>query len=196
MRHILVLMIGVFLVVASACSVVTVTEPMGEKPVQLQPKEWEGLWRLYLCPVFDDNDEEEAFLLIEVADSENGVLKVQNIGRKPESAQVYLKESNGWMFGSFKDPDHAEKGFDWGRFKKNGDRIVIWGPNYDQFSNLVNKGLFPGHFHAAEGWLDSKYLILPGLQPEHVKLVTSESKGELFLWEYPSFMIRISNDID
>jgi hypothetical protein len=188
--------IFIFILAASACSVVTVMEPIGENPVQLQPKEWEGLWKLYLCPIFDDDEEEETFFLIEVADGENGVLKVQNIGRKPESVQVYLRESNDWMFGSFKDPDHADKGFDWGRFKKNGDRVVIWGPDYDHFSDLVNEELLPGHPYAGEQQRYDKFLILSDLKPEHMKLITSDSNGDLFNWEYPSFMVRVSDDID
>lgn len=191
MKYFLFLAIaGVFLVAASACSVVTVTESIGEAPIQLQPREWEGLWKLY------PSDEKVAFFLIEVADSENGVLQVQNISREPESVQVYLRESNGWMFGSFKDPDHADKAFIWGRFIKDGDRIFIWVPDYDRFSDLVNEGALPGHTYAGEQQDYDQFLILSSLKPEHLKLITSDSKGELFHWEYPSFMVRVSDDID
>lgn len=81
-------------------------------------------------------------------------------------------------------------------FKKNGDRIVIWVPDYDQFSDLVNEGSLPRHPYAGEQQDYDNFLILSGLKPEHLKLITSDSKGNLFLWEYPSFMVRLSEDID
>jgi hypothetical protein len=194
MKHFPLLIVSVFLLAASACSYVTVTEPIGEEPVQLQPKEWEGVWKLYFYSLFNE-DEEEAFFVMEVSDSENGVLKVQNIGREPESAQVYLRESNGWMFGSYRNPGEAEdKGMCWGRFEKHGDRIFIWVPDYDRFSGLMNDGLLPGH--PAEDMDGDKILILSNLKPEHLELVTSESKGVLFHWDHPIFMERISDDID
>jgi hypothetical protein len=196
MQRILLLIVSVSLLAASACSYVTVTEPIGEEPVQIQPKEWEGLWKIYMYS-FDD-DEEEVFLVIEVSDSEKGVLKVQGIGRESESVQVYLRKSNGWMFGSY-NPDNAnDVGMCWGRFEKKGDRIFIWVPDYDRFSGLVKDGLLPGHPYAvkSDGEFNDKYLILSGLKPEHMKLITSESKGVLFHWDEPLFMVRMSDDID
>ena len=195
MKHYLFLIVSAFLLSASACSVVTVTEPIGEEPVQLKPEQWEGLWKLYYYSF--DNDEEEAFVVIEVSDSEKGVLKVTHIGRKPESFQVYLRESNGWMFGSYRDPEKPDdKDMFWGRFKKNGDRIVIWIPNYDRFSDLVKNGLLPGHPNTGEQPDNDNYLVLSGVRPEQMDLITSGSKGVLFEWEFPFFMVRVSDHID
>jgi hypothetical protein len=196
MRHFLLLIVSIFLLAASACSYVTVTEPIGEKPVQIQPKEWEGLWKLYSYSF--DNDEEEYFLVIEVSDSEKGVLKVRGISREPESVQVYLRESNGWMFGSY-NPDNArDVGMCWGRFEKKGNRIFFWVPDYDRLLGLVKDGLLPGHPYAegSDDKFDDKFLILSDLKPEHMELITSESKGVLFHWDEPFFMLRLSDDID
>jgi hypothetical protein len=196
MRHFLLLIVCIVFIAASACSVVTVTEPIGEEPVLLQPKDWEGLWKIYLYSFFDE-EEKEGYALIEVSDSEKGVIKIQGIGREPESVHVYLRESNGWMFGSYRDPELTDdKGFCWGRFKKDGDHIYFWVPDYDRFTNLVNDGLLPGHPYDGEQRDYSKYLILSGLKPEHMDLITSDSKGVLFYWDQPFFMVRISNDID
>jgi hypothetical protein len=189
MKHFMLSIVGAFLVIASACSVVTVTEPIGEEPVRLQADEWEGLWKLYSYGPADESDED--FLVIEVSDSEKGVLKVQGIGRESkDTIQVYLRESNGWMFGSYRDPDEGDKGMVWGRFEKKGDHIFIWIPEHDKFSDLVKDGLLPGHPYAKD------LLILSGLKPEHLKLITSGSQGMLFHWELPSFMVRVSDDID
>jgi hypothetical protein len=196
MKQFLLLIAIVFLLAATGCSCVTVTEPIGEEPVQIQPKEWEGLWKLYMSS-FDD-DEEEVFLVIEVSDSEKGVLKVQGIGRESESVQVYLRESNGWMFDSYNADNANDVGMCWGRFERKGDRIFIWIPDYDRFSALVKDGLLPGHFYGvkSDGKFDDKYLILSGLKPEHMKLIASESKGVLFHWDEPLFMLRMSDHID
>jgi len=101
------------------------------------------------------------------------------------------------MFGSVKNPEEADdKGMGWGRFEKYGDRIIIWIPNYKRFSDLVNDGLLPGHPYAGGRSDGNSYCILSGLKPEHMNLITSGSKEMLFEWQYPSFMVRVSDDID
>ena len=88
-----------------------------------------------------------------------------------------------------------EKGMIWGKFKKDGNHIYFWSPNYDRFSDLANKGLLPGHPYAGESD-DGDILVLSDLKAEHMKLITSDSKGVLFDWEYPFFMVRLSDDIN
>jgi len=102
------------------------------------------------------------------------------------------------MFGSYMDSEATDKGMVWGRFKKHGDYIVFWTPDYDRFSDLVNEGLLPGHLDAGESddMFDSKNIILSGLKPEHMDLITSGSKGVMFEWEYPFFMVRLSDGFD
>jgi len=145
---------------------------------------------------FFGEDEGKGYALIEVSDSEKGVLKVQGISRKPVSFQVYLRESNDWMFGSYRDPEMTpDKGLCWGRFTKDGDYINIWVPDYERFSDLVSNGLLPGHRYLGDSGGDN-ILILSDLKPEHLELITSESKGVLFHWESPFFMVRVSDNID
>ena len=49
----------------TGCAVVTVSEPIGEKPVKLEVGDWEGT-RIH----------EEGFLVTKVTNSEKGILKV------------------------------------------------------------------------------------------------------------------------
>ena len=134
---------------------------------------------LLILPASALLDDGEDFLLIEVSDSEKGVLDVQTVCREPESGQVYLRKSNSQVFASVRDLDNAEdKGFEWARIEKSGDHIFICVPHLDKFSDLVKDGLLPGHPYTGE-FGDDNILILSGLKPEHMKLITSESKGVL-----------------
>ena len=201
MKYLTTLFIGTAVLAASACTRVTVTEPIGETPVLLESEDWEGLWS-----VIEDGD--TGFLLIEVVDAANGELRVRNVATDPDSdtTTVFLREGGGWTFASARDADDSDDIFEWARVDRDNQRILYWEPVTSRFAELVREGLLPGTVQerelqrppgsTGEPVTELRGVTLSGLQPEHIDLITSGDQGVLFDWDDPVIMIRMSDSVD
>ena len=162
--------------VAVSCNAVYTPHPMGEEPLLLEHDEWEGTWMTA-----------EGSGVIKVLDVEGGLLRLAWVedsdkGLRFEKIDALLRSSGEFIFANVKDEETGL--YTWVKVEKEGDQLVVWDPDLEKFRALVKEGKLPGK-------LDDKDVLLDGLGPEHVQMITSSSEGVLFDWENPSVLIRI-----
>ncbi len=185
--------IFMLIMVVSGCSAVFSPEPIGQKPVQLQEKDWNGMW-------FDG----ETVVTIRVKDSEKGLLELAWIegGSSElhlEAIEAVLKSSGEWTFISARDeqvmsdePEVAEKDkadeprYLWARIDKDGHRIMMWLPNPEVFEKLVTEGILPGKV------IEDGILLKP-LKSEHIEIIGASSHGVVFGWDEPIVLVKLAD---
>ncbi len=164
--------LGILLCVSlCGCSNVYSTKPAGEDPADIsrEAKEWEGVWQ------FGDNA-----IRVVVRDASNGLLKIgwtESRGDDIEfkTGPVELRTHGDWVFASIRDEESTNgTRYLWGRIKRNGRQALLWGPDPDQFEELVEQGRLPG--------TNDSSLIIGDLGPEHYAILTN---GMLYSWDEP-----------
>jgi hypothetical protein len=168
--------------VLCGCSVIYTTQPVGDKPanIQSQQAEWEGTW------VHPDGA-----LTVRVMDGSNGVLKVgwmdkDGDGLKSETADLYLRQHGDWMFANLRPNDKDQtNGYIWARIKKQDRLAILWGPDTAKFKQLVEDGKLPGTTNGSN-------VALGTLSSNQLDLITSDTNGVLFDWDEPFILIKMS----
>lgn len=166
------------------CSEVTSPYPMGEKEVELTAEEWNGTW---LTP-------EGGVFIVTVLESHQGLLEVTWIDEENEElilsrGSAFVRESSKWVFlslGGESGEQVVVEEYLWFLLKKNGDALILWGPDTKKFARLVKDGLLPGT-------IDSGDVHLGDLDAKHYELIVSEQQGVLFEWDQPLILRRIDN---
>jgi len=178
---------GLFLLVAlCGCEAVYSKHPVGLEPVQISPEmadKLEGIWA-YHGP---------GAVTVRVADAENGILEIAWVepgmdGLELRSAEVHLREANGWTFASVTGEDAPEDlKHMWGRIEGKRDRmIIVWAPDVDKFKELVKEGELPGEVD------EGGDVVLGELEDEHYDIITDEDSVVLD-WEDPLVFIRVGD---
>lgn len=172
----------------SACSVVRVNQPVGTKPVTLDPAEWNGTW-------IADGD----VVQVTAHESKKGILNLTWIEtdekeNKPVafSMPAHIRATReGWTYASILDPDGVKdaKGNSshwWGRIEKLDDRILLWAPVPSKFADAVQEGKLPGKVDDDDVWLSN-------LKRKHLKFMEDENSPVLFAWDKPHIYDRIAD---
>lgn len=168
-----------FTVLLAGCSAVYTATPIGDTPLNIEESkdEWSGKW---------GNSEA---ITATVIDGSNGVLRIGWIEEKHgelklETALVYLRSAGNWTFANLlSETDTNETRYVWGRIKKEDGGVVIWTPDVDKFTKLVQDGTLPG--------TTGKYEVVLGeLSSNHLAVITSETNGVLFDWDEPMVLIK------
>ena len=178
------------LMLALSGCVVYSPHPVGEKPAQIDPKDWEGTW------IHPDGE----VSVVKVVDRGKAVLRIAGINwseDKPQSKVMtaHLRVSGHWMFISYPEDNEREHPADavdryvWGRINMEREMVVIWAPDPDKFGPLVARGVFPGKVVPGRERDD---VYLGNLTPDHMAIITSEKHGVLFLWDKPLIYRRIA----
>jgi len=181
MRRNLVFILCVVFVLCS-CSVVASKRPVGETPVALNTKEWDGTW-------FNPGGD---YCMMKVKNENEGILRLAWFEDDKEvthkSSDVFIRKSGNWLFASMKEDDDknvVDSPYVWAIIKKSRKTIFIWLPNEDRFKKLVETKTFPGE-------VKNGTLILTDLKPEHMKIITTDERSSLFDWEDPLVLIKLS----
>ena len=166
----------IVLVVCGCTKVASVT-PVGERPQEIFPADWNGTWI-----------NKEQHVKIRVADQQNGVLEVAWVEEKGgrfmlESYQIQMREAGEWTFGNFKDKDSPAL-YLWGLVKKDQSQIIIWPPDLAHFKKLVQTGVLPGNVEKGGD------VVLKKLTSEQIKTMMSEASGVGFNWKTPIVFFR------
>lgn len=168
------------LVLALGCGGVLSTHPVGGEPVRLVAEQWEGTW------IGDDGP-----LEIRVSDAAAGRLELGWIesgvaGFELETATIELRRLDDWTIGSLHPGiDPADEHFLWMRVERDGDRLLAWMPDAEEFGRLIGEGALPGRVEDGE-------VILARLEPRHLARIRDESGGPLFVWDEPMLLRRLA----
>ena len=163
--------IGLLLLALPACNAVYVDEPIGERPLVLDPEEWEGTWLVGGGTV-----------VMEVVDQNEGLLKIAWVeggyqgGLELESAIIQLRGYDDWIFGTlmeYESDDAEGAGYPWGIARQGDDQILILLPDVGKFRALVEAGDLPGR-------VDGEDVYLESLELEHLARILSDEHPFLF----------------
>lgn len=182
MKRISVCIIGILLIVCG-CSIVASKAPVGEAPVVVDAKGWNGAW---YTPG-------GGYCVLQVKNEREGILQLAWIENdkelKYQSGEVLIRKSGNVSFASTKETQEktvADVVYVWARIKKEKNMILIWLPNEEKFKTLIETNILPGE-------IKNGMTILGDLKPEHMKVITSEAKCPLFDWERPLVLIKMSD---
>ena len=166
-----------------SCTMVASRIPIGEAPVVLDAKEWDGTW-------FNPGGD---YCVMKVKNEKEGVLRLSWFENDKEmtykSGDVFIKKSGNWLFASIKaddEKDATETVYAWAIIKKNKKIILIWLPNEERFKKLIEAKTLPGV-------VKKDMIVLGDLKPEHMKIIVSEERSLLFDWEDPLVLIKLSD---
>jgi hypothetical protein len=165
------------------CTVVASKGPIGEAPVLLNAKDWDGAW-------FNPGG---GYCTMKVKNENEGILRVAWIEDDKEmtykSRDVFIRKSGNWLFASMKeedDKDAANNLYVWAIIKKSQRTIFIWLPNEERFKKLIETKTLPGE-------VKESTVVLNELKPEHMKIITTDERSSLFDWEDPLVLIKLND---
>ena len=166
-----------------SCSVVASKGPIGEAPVVLNAKDWDGTW-------FEPGGDS---CMMKVKNENEGIFRLAWFENDKEmthkSSDVFVRKSGNWFFASMKeddDKDGADSAYVWAIIKKSQKMILIWLPNEERFKKLIEAKTLPGE-------IKKDMITLGELKPEHMKIITTEERSSLFDWEDPLVLIKLSD---
>ncbi|HKO99937.1 MAG TPA: hypothetical protein VJU86_23385 [Pyrinomonadaceae bacterium] len=167
------------LLAATGCNPVISKRPVGPQPARIVAAEWEGNW---IGP--------DGGVAIKVVDAYPAILKVawrEDDGgkRTMKTALVELRESGDWFFANTR-AEGEGNGYLWARVKKEKQQILIWEPDNEAFTKLVNDGVLPGR-------IDQKKVTLEELDTKKLSGLQSGDYGVPFKWSEPLILFRPPN---
>lgn len=166
-----------------SCTIVGSKGPIGETPVLVKAKDWDGTW-------FNPGGD---YCKIKVKSETDGILRIAWIEDGKElthkSSDVFIRKSEAWLFASMKEEEDktiTDNVYVWAMIKKEKEIILIWLPNKDRFKTLIEAKTLPGE-------IKKDSVLLGDLKPEHMKIIASERRSLLFDWEEPLVLIKLSD---
>jgi hypothetical protein len=182
-----------------SCSQVTVTEPFGTKPAELEPGDWNGVWRMddgNRGRITVSKDQPGEFVFSEVPDPKD---KPKEPGEESEDLTMAVREVDGDFFftviaeGDKKAGPEHEGGLTWGRIVRMDNTLVVWLPDVDAFAPLVKNGTVPGEDKRKKdeksGSLSGS-IVLGKLDEAQMNAIAKGTHGVLFGWDEPIVMVR------
>ncbi len=128
-----------FLIFITGCNSVFTTHPMGDSPLKINAVDWDGTWI-----------NKGGSVVVKVTNPEKGHLIAALIKSSKddlilEKYDIEIRGSNDFVLINIKNKEEKDKDlYIWGKIKKRGEEIVIWGTDTGKFRDLVNAGKLPG----------------------------------------------------
>jgi hypothetical protein len=150
----------------TGCTSVTSRKPVGDQPVTLDPKVWNGVW----------TDDDEAVLLMRVKDATNGIVEVAvpeigDDGISLETMDVQVRQTDDWWWASFK--DRPESAFTFLRVSQPDRHLLVWSPRPAAFAKRVKEGALEGTLLKDDQGKESGSVVLEELKAEHLRAIES-----------------------
>ncbi len=179
---------GFLLFVTFSCDAVFTSHPIGDTPVKLEIKDWEGTWL-----------HKEGTIVTKILDSEKGILNVSWIEEKEGKmkyvmSEVYIREMGDRLYWNREEKHQSEEGarsqeirYLWGKLQKNGRQIIVWEPDINRFKQLVTNGELPGKL----GGFEHASVYVDTLNLEQLEMFSNETEGKLYNGEKPVALLQI-----
>jgi hypothetical protein len=178
--------LGVALGLSSCASVVSKTVIGGDKPAELKAEDWEGTW---MSP-------DKHVVHIRMKDTESGVLEVAWVEEKNkhfvlESHEMILRKHGDWYWANIKEGDDGTYLF--GRVTKpKDDQILGWSASAPGFAEAVRGAKIKGELMKKPDGQESGSVLLEGLSDADLKAIEKNEIKDLFVWDHPLVLMKVS----
>jgi hypothetical protein len=194
------LLLATIVVAGAGCDVVRTAAPVGDRPVVLDPQEWNGVWAapadLPACLASLDaaaGHGDDVCLVVSVADAQVGVLAITSPD-EDHAVRAYVRSAQGSSGQSATflslEGEGDLQGM-WMRLRKSDNLIVTWDPDAAPFRELVRAGLLPGSERPEEGSDARGELEIDRLDAGALALVVDDHGRTLFDWINPGVFVRV-----
>jgi len=171
---------------ATGCTSVTSRKLVGDQPVTLDPKVWNGVWT---------NDEDHnGVILFRVKDATNGVLEVgmselTETEMKLEKFDVHVRQAGAWWWANFKAEN--ETNFAFVRVSKPGVHLLVWGPDPAAFVKRVKAGGLKGELLKDSEGKETGSVIIDELPPDQLRAIESGEWKDVLDLSSPGILRRL-----
>lgn len=167
----------------AGCTSVTSRQIVGDQPVTLDPKVWNGAW----------TDGDEALLFLRVKDATNGVLEVAgpHISETEitlEKFDVHVRKTGDWWWASFK--EKSDDAYTFVRVSEPDKHLLAWSPDPAAFVTRVKAGLLKGELLKDAEGKESGSVILDELKLEHLRALESGEWRNGLTLDKPAMILR------
>ncbi len=167
----------------AGCTSVKSRKLVGDQPVTLDPKVWNGAW----------TDDDEALLFLRVKDATNGVLEVAepNISETEitlEKFDVHIRKTGDWWWASFKEKD--DDAYTFVRVSEPDQHLLAWSPDPAAFVARIKAGQLKGELLKDKEGKESGSVILDELKPEHLRALESGEWRNGLPLDKPAMILR------
>lgn len=170
---------------ATGCVSVTSRHLVGDEPVKLDPKQWNGIW----------TDDDDTVFHLRVKDATKGVLEVGNVKLTDdemtfEKKDLYLRQSGDWLWANFQDGHSTNYTFV--RVSQPDRRhLIVWLPAPDAFVKKIHEGKLKGELLKDEHGKETGSAIIDGLNPDQIRLIESGAWNDAINLSQPGVLRRI-----
>ncbi|MFZ4764887.1 MAG: hypothetical protein ACOYMN_08015 [Roseimicrobium sp.] len=194
-RTITYLFIAVALSALVSCSSVTTTQPVGDTPLKLNNKTWDGAWL----------GTDGGVLYTRVKDERRGLLEVVWVEEKNDELklvklQVFLRQARSakWIWASVDISQQEED-----KAKRNNPpnyhflvvthptdgRLIYWLANVTAFGEAVEDGLLKGKIMKDKNSIE---VVLDPLRDEDLRNMERGGMPDVALWNEPKIFIKLN----
>ena len=171
------------LALIAGCTSVRSRKLVGDQPVTLDPKVWNGAW----------SDGDEALLFLRVKDATNGVLEVAvpemtDTEITLEKFDIHIRKTGDWWWASFKEKD--DDAYTFLRVSEPDKHLLAWSPDPVTFVERVKAGLLKGELLKDKEGKESGSVILEELKPEHLRALESGEWRNGLKLDKPAMILR------
>jgi probable HAF family extracellular repeat protein len=180
------LLAAAMMLAIAGCTSVSSVKPVGDEPVYLEPRDWEGQW---VNGAEEPDDPRKETITVNVVDAAGGVLEIcglislEEYGGKIHAVirQHHYKGAEA-QFISFQFINfpfgETSHGYDaWGLFHRAGNALIIWWPVDAAFEKLAEQGEIAAKRIQEEG--EASELLIEQLPKEALDQISLDS-GRLF----------------
>lgn len=179
MRTLTFLLASLMGLAMTACTTLYSVMPVGDQPVYLEPKEWEGLWA-------NDHEQEVRTLSVNVVDAAGGILEFcdlsdcsQTAGRAVVRQHKHADSQAGFISREFKKEDEEEIYYSWAKYRRVGNGLILYVPFYEVFERLMLKGEMPATVKKG----GDPHVLLGPLSDDQLDRITVDIEHQLFDYE-------------
>ena len=194
MKTALCMILSCAVVFVCSCTLVTSKTQVGEKPLTLKGKKWNGIWYdgdHFICFI-KVKDKKAGILRAAIMNSESGDAKIDF---SLKNFNIQIKKFDDLLFGNIlcedllekKDLDKSNaKTYIWFMMRQSRDKLLLYMPNSDFLTNLIKQ-------KKLEGEKTKNCLIITESNKDFRKLIDSYGDGgKMFNWKEPITLFRLT----
>ena len=162
------------------CYSVYSNQPIGLKPLEAVPEQWEGTWGF---------PGEKGTVQIKVSDQAQGALTLlwlDEQGNVSNTNNILLMSAGDWTLGNIVHQDKDGSRYQCVRIQASDDQIICWLLDSKKIAALVQSNRLSGTVDTP-----NDDVFLTDINPTSVAAIASEQMGVLFKWDEPMVFVRV-----